>query len=33
MGVRKLESNITFQFSTITRLVDQNALSLLTDTP
>ncbi len=33
MGVRRLESNITFQFSTIAKLMDQNALSLLTDTP
>lgn len=31
--VRKLESNVTFQFSLIAKLMDQNALSLLAGTP
>ncbi len=31
--VRTLESNVTFQFSIISKLMDNNAISLLTDTP
>ncbi|MBO9452226.1 MarR family transcriptional regulator [Tropicibacter sp. R16_0] len=31
--VQKLESNVTFQFSLISKLMDQDAQALLTDTP
>jgi DNA-binding MarR family transcriptional regulator len=31
--VRTLESNVTFQFSMISKLMDNNALALLADTP
>ncbi len=31
--VRQLESNVTFQFSMISKLMDMNALALLEDTP
>lgn len=31
--VRQLESNVTFQFSMISKLMDNNALKLLVDTP
>ena len=31
-NVRKLESNVTFQFSMISKLMDNNALKLLSDT-
>ena len=31
--LREFESNVTFQFSMISKLMDQNALELLSDTP